>query len=59
MRTGGHFTLTLQTDETTISQGSRPDTLDVVSIAVNAWGPPRERRASRSGDADAQAIEAW
>lgn len=36
MRTVGHFTLTLQTDETSITLVSRPDTLDVESISVNA-----------------------
>lgn len=34
MRTVGHFTLTIQTDATTITLASRPDTVDVESIAV-------------------------
>jgi hypothetical protein len=36
MRTVGHFTLAIQTDETTITLVSRPDTLDVESIAVSS-----------------------
>lgn len=34
MRTVGHFTLTIQTDETTITLAARPDSVDVESIAV-------------------------
>jgi hypothetical protein len=34
MRTVGHFTLTIQTDATTITLVARPDALDVESIAV-------------------------
>jgi hypothetical protein len=34
MRTVGHFTLTVQTDATTITLVARPDSLDVESIAV-------------------------
>lgn len=34
MRTVGHFTLTIQTNATTITLAARPDTIDVESIAV-------------------------
>ncbi len=34
MRTVGHFTLTIQTDATTITLAGRPDTIDVESISV-------------------------
>jgi hypothetical protein len=36
MRTVGHFTVTIQTDQTTLTLVSRPDTLDVESIAVSS-----------------------
>lgn len=34
MRTVGHFTLTIQTDATTITLAARPDSIDVESISV-------------------------
>ncbi len=34
MRTVGHFTLTIHTDEATITLASRPDSVDVESVAV-------------------------
>lgn len=34
MRTVGHFTLTIQTDATTLTLAARPDSVDVESIAV-------------------------
>lgn len=34
MRTVGHFTITLQTDGTTITLAARPDSVDVESVAV-------------------------
>ncbi len=36
MRTVGHFTLAIQTDETSITLVARPDTIDVESIAVSS-----------------------
>lgn len=36
MRTVGHFTVTIQTDGTTITLATRPDSLDVESIAVGS-----------------------
>ena len=36
MRTVGHFTLTIQTDATTITLATRPDSVDVESISVSS-----------------------
>lgn len=36
MRTVGHFTLSIQTDGTTITLAARPDSIDVESIAVSS-----------------------
>lgn len=36
MRTVGHFTITIETDATTITLAARPDTVDVESISVGA-----------------------
>lgn len=36
MRTVGHFTIAIQTDNTTLTLAARPDTINVESIAVGA-----------------------